>query len=246
MQHYPKIIVKIVMPRNRFFMFLVFLLVCAARIGFAAQDGSKNPDDSKESSIVTSTETHLRFASDGSSVKTQTTSIKVLSEAGVHAWGVLAFGYAAENEHVDVHFVRVHKADDSTVSTPAESVLDLPSDVTRVAPMYSDLKQKQIPVKALGVGDTLEFEIAYVEDKPLVPGQFWYSYNFTRAVVVLKEIPNGRARGQPKVDSRSLCGPIQPQRGKWVVCDLFRGCQRRDREPILLGSCIARWSARAV
>ena len=89
---------------------------------------------------------------------------------------------------MDIHFVRVHKADGATVSTPAVNVLDLPSEVTREAPMYSDLKQKQIPVKALGVGDTLEFEIAYVEDKPLVPGQFWYSYSFTRNLVVLKEL----------------------------------------------------------
>ena len=176
------------MLRNKIFMVLVLHLVFATRIGFAAQEGSKHPDYSKESSIVTSTETHLRFAADGTSVRTQITSIKVLSEAGVHNWGVLSFAYAAENEHVDVHFVRVHKADGSTVATPSANVLDLPSDVTRVAPMYSDLKQKQIPVKALGVGDTLEFEIAYVEDKPLVPGQFWYSYNFTRGVVVLKEI----------------------------------------------------------
>jgi tetratricopeptide (TPR) repeat protein len=187
-------------------MFLVFLLACTARIGFAAQDVTKNPDYTKESSIVTSTETHLRFAADGSSVRTQTTSIKVLSEAGVRTWGVLVFSYAAENEHVDVHFVRVHKADGSTVATPAESVLDLPSDVTRVAPMYSDLKQKQIPVKALGVGDTLEFEIAYVEDKPLVPGQFWYSYNFTRSLVVLKEILELRVPRdkQPRIANADL------------------------------------------
>jgi tetratricopeptide (TPR) repeat protein len=150
--------------------------------------------------------THLRFAADGSSVKTQATSIKVLSEAGVHTWGVLAFAYAAENEHIDVHFVRVHKADGSNIATPAQSVLDLPSDVTRVAPMYSDLKQKQIPVKALGVGDTLEFEIAYVEDKPLVPGQFWYSYNFTRNLVVLKEILELRVPRdkQPRIANADL------------------------------------------
>jgi hypothetical protein len=83
------------MPRNKFFIVLFLYLACAARIGFAGQDGSKDPDYSKESSIVTSTETHLHFAADGTSVRTQTTSIKVLSEAGVHTWGVLAFGYAS-------------------------------------------------------------------------------------------------------------------------------------------------------
>jgi tetratricopeptide (TPR) repeat protein len=139
-------------------------------------------------------------------VRTQTTSIKVLSDAGARAWGVLAFGYASENEHVDVHYVRVHKADGSTVATPAENVLDLPSEVTRVAPMYSDLKQKQIPVKALGVGDTLEFEIAFIEDRPMVPGQFWYAYNFTRNLVVLRELLEVRVprNKQPKIVNADL------------------------------------------
>ena len=176
------------MPPAKLFVPLFCLLALAARSGFASQDESKTPDYSKESAIITSTETHLRYAADGTSVRTQTTSIKVLSDAGARAWGVLAFGYASETEHVDVHYVRVHKVYGATVTTPAENILDLPSDVTRVAPMYSDLKQKQIPVKALGVGDTLEFEIAFIEDRPLVPGQFWYAYNFTRNLVVLKEL----------------------------------------------------------
>jgi tetratricopeptide (TPR) repeat protein/transglutaminase-like putative cysteine protease len=185
-------------------MFLLPAFV--AHMGLAAQDGSKKPDYSKESSIVNSTETHLRFAVSGTSVRTQTTSIKVLSDAGVRTWGVLAFAYASENERVDVHFVRVLKADGTTIATPAENVLDLPSEVTREAPVYSDLKQKQIPVKALGVGDTLEFEVAYVEDKPLVPGQFWYSYNFTRDTVVLKEVLELRVprEKQPKIANADL------------------------------------------
>ena len=169
----------------------IFFLLSIPPCGFAGQDAPKKadpaPDYSKESSIILSEQTPLRFSADGSSVRTQTTSVKMLSEAGVKEWGVLGAAYASENEHLDVHYVRVHKADGATVVTPAANVLDLPSGVTREAPMYSDLKQKQIPVKALGVGDTLEYELAFVEDKPLVPGQFWYSFNFTRNAVVLKE-----------------------------------------------------------
>jgi tetratricopeptide (TPR) repeat protein len=179
------------MLRKSAFAAPIFFLLSTTLSGFAGQDAPKKadpaPDYSKESSIILSAQTHLRFSADGSSVRTQTTSVKMLSEAGVKEWGVLGAAYASENEHLDVHYVRVHKADGATVVTPAANVLDLPSDVTREAPMYSDLKQKQIPVKALGVGDTLEFELAFVEDKPLVPGQFWYSFNFTRNTVVLKE-----------------------------------------------------------
>jgi tetratricopeptide (TPR) repeat protein len=208
------IAVKIGMPLNKFFIALFLLPGFAAHIGFAAQDESKKPDYSRESCIVTRTETRLRFAADGTSERTQTTSIKMLSEAGVRTWGVLAFVYASENERVDVHFVRVRKADGSTVATPPENVLDLPSEVTREAPLYSDLKQKQIPVKALGVGDMLEFEVAYVEDKPLVPGQFWYSYNFTRNFVVLKEVLELRVPQdkQPRISNADL-KPVMTEDG---------------------------------
>jgi len=198
--------VEVVMPRNRISFTLWLLFACSTGFVFAAQNEPKKPDYSKESAIVTSTETHLRYAADGTSVRTQGTSVKVLSEAGVRAWGVLAFGYADGSEHLDIHYVRVRKTNGTTVSTPLENVLDLPSDVTRAAPMYSDLKQKQIPVKALGVGDTLEFEIAYTEDKPLVPGQFWYSYPITQGMVVLKEtvelrVPHDK---QPKIADAGL------------------------------------------
>jgi tetratricopeptide (TPR) repeat protein len=176
------------MPKNRVSVAAFFCAALAVQVALAANDDPTKPDYSKESFIISDLQTHLHFRADGASVRTQTTSIKLLSEAGVRFWGVLAFPYAAENERIDIHFVRVHKADGSVVATPAENVLDLPSDVTRVAPMYSDLKQKQVPVKALGVGDTLEFEVAFIEDKPLVPGQFWFSYNFTRNAVVLKEV----------------------------------------------------------
>ena len=100
----------------------------------------------------------------------------------------------------------MRKADGSTVVTPPANVLDLPSSITREAPMYSDLKQKQIPVKALGVGDTLEFELAYINDKPLVPGQFWFSYTFTRKSVVLQEVLEIRVprNMQPKIANVDL------------------------------------------
>ena len=173
-------------------LLLSCLSVFSGPFGFCLQEVQKlspsSPDYTKEAFVVASTETRIQFAADGTYARTQTTSVRVQSEAGIQAWGVLAFGYAADNEHVDVHYVRVRKADGSTVITPATNVLELPSDVTRAAPMYSDLKQKQVPVKALGVGDTLEFEVAYVEDKPLIPGQFWFTYNFNRSSVVLNEV----------------------------------------------------------
>ena len=178
----------------------------ASTVAPAPASSQQAPDYSKEAFLVLSSESHVRFLDDGRSQQTQTTRVKMLSDAALRTWGVLAFDYASENEHLDVHYVRVLKADGVTVNTPAGNIMDLPSDVTRQAPMYSDLKQKQIPVKSLGVGDTLEFEVSHVEDKPLVPGQFWFVYSFTRSSVVLREllevrVPRDR---QPKVVSAEL------------------------------------------
>jgi hypothetical protein len=95
------------MPRLRFLIASLCLLVLARTYGFSAQKASQkaasDPDYSKEAFVITSTQTHVRFSSDGSSIRMQTTSVKVLSEAGVEDWGVLEFPFASDNEHVDVH-----------------------------------------------------------------------------------------------------------------------------------------------
>lgn len=181
--------------------FLFTILLVASRPGFAAAEESKKADYSKEAYIITATETHVRFAATGASQRTQRTSVKVLSEAGLTAWGVISAAYAADNQHIEFRYVRVRKSDGTVVETPLASVLDQPSEASRTAPMYSDIRQKQIPVKALGVGDTLEFELSYVEDKPLVPGQFWFSYSFDHSAVVLREVLEIRVPRdhQPKI-----------------------------------------------
>ncbi len=56
-------------------------------------------------------------------------------------------------------YVRVRKADGSIVETPDSSIRDLATEVAAAAPTYSDLRQKQVPVKALGVGDVLEYSV---------------------------------------------------------------------------------------
>ena len=67
------------------------------------------------------------------------------------------------------------------VVTPENNVQDMPAEVTRSAPMYSDVHEKHVTVKALGVGDVLEYGVRYRTVKPQVPGQFWYEYNFAKS-----------------------------------------------------------------
>ena len=64
---------------------------------------------------------------------------------------MLAFPYLSANEQLEFDYVRVRKPDGSVVVTPDYNVLDMPAEVTRVAPMYSDIHEKHVTVKALGV-----------------------------------------------------------------------------------------------
>ena len=71
---------------------------------------------------------------------------------------------------------------DSVVVTPDYNVQDMPADVTRSAPMYSDIHQKHVAVKGLGVGDTLEYQVTFHTFKAEVPGHFWLEYSFEKTL----------------------------------------------------------------
>jgi len=91
----------------------------------------------------------------------------------------------------------VHKADGSTVLTPADNVQDLDAEITRSAPFYSDQREKHVAVKGLSKGDVLEYQARWRTTKPLIPGQFWFQYNFLHDGIVLAE------RLEIKVPSRA-------------------------------------------
>jgi len=142
---------------------------------------SANP--SNEAIILERHVTRASFEADGSSVRETTEVIRVQAEAGVKALAVLTFPYTSVDQSVDVDYVRVRKLDGTVVVTPPSNIQDMPADVTRVAPMYSDLHEKHITVKALGVGDTLESRIRVRTSKSQVPGQFWFNYTFVRDLI---------------------------------------------------------------
>ena len=52
--------------------------------------------------------------------------------------------------------------------------------------MYSDIHEKHVTVKALGVGDVPNL-VRYRTIKPEVPGHFWYEDTFTKAYIVKDE-----------------------------------------------------------
>ena len=189
---------------------LVILLTAAGVPGQAPSAGgakpNPTPDYSKEAFSIEKLRTVARFENDGTSSRTVMGEVRVRSEAGVQQWGVLSTGYSSANEQVEIGYVRVRKADGTVVETPADSAQDVTSEVMRAAPMYSDYHEKHLAVKGLGVGDVLEYQVTTRLLKPLIPGQFWFAFDFEKANIALDEelevnVPEDR---QVKVKSLDL------------------------------------------
>ena len=137
--------------------------------------------------VIEEMSSRIAFDNDGNFTREQTSRVRVQTDAGVQQWGLLKFPFQSATQTVEIDFVRVRKADGSTLITPPDNVQDLDSEITRNAPFYSDLREKHVAVKGLGKGDILEYEAHWRTTKPLIPGQFWFQYNFHHEGVVLDE-----------------------------------------------------------
>jgi len=155
-------------------------------------------DYSQEAAVIEQYSCKEKFENDGTYSVEQTGRVKLQSEAGLQRYGVLTLSYPSATSSFEIGYVRVRKPDGSVVETPAENVQDMPAEITRQAPFYSDLHEKHIAVKGLSAGDTLEYRVVEHVTKPLAPGQFWTAYRFTDDVIVLDEefevsVPHDRA-----------------------------------------------------
>jgi tetratricopeptide (TPR) repeat protein len=138
-----------------------------------------------EAAVVQRDDVVYRYDTDGTGVKTQTTVLRVQSSAALQTFAVLAFPYASGTQSLEIVYARVRKPDGTVVETPAGDAQDLPARVTQLAPMYSDLHLKQLPVRSLAVGDTLEFETKLTQKLAEVTGEFWNAENFGAGLVYL-------------------------------------------------------------
>jgi len=154
---------------------------------FAQQPAAVKPDYSAENFVIEELSNNVTFLEDGTGQEEFTARVRIQSQAGVQQFGVLDFPYKSENERLDIVYVRVKKPTGAITVTPASNAQDSPAAVSRAAPTYSDSREKQIPVKALGVDDVLEWRILNVHVKPEALGQFWYSREFVRDAIVLQE-----------------------------------------------------------
>jgi len=83
--------------------------------------------------------TKVAFEADGTGTVDTTVALRIHSAAAVQQFAVLKFSYTSYNQSVEVDYVRVRKPDDTVTVTPEYSIQDMPADVTRLAPMYSDV-----------------------------------------------------------------------------------------------------------
>jgi tetratricopeptide (TPR) repeat protein/transglutaminase-like putative cysteine protease len=170
---------------------LLFAAIPLSSLPAQVKDGGKPApaaqDFSKEAYVIEKLNTRIVAEEDGSDTRESTAEIKILADAGVKAFAVLSFPYTSANEVVDVDYVRVRKPDGTIVKTPDYNIQDMPGEVTRSAPMYSDLHEKHIAVKGLAVGDVLEYLVRYRVVKPQVPGHFWFEDSIIKDAIVKEE-----------------------------------------------------------
>jgi tetratricopeptide (TPR) repeat protein len=159
---------------------------------------AKKPDYSQEAFVIEQSITKTVFENDGTSTREAGTKVRIQSDAGVQRFGVLTFPYQSATESLEIDYVRLQKPDGTLLPTPTDTAQDMPTEITRRAPFYSDLREKQVAVKGLSVGDVLDFHAHWRTTKPLAVGQFWYTYNFANDSILLQEqlqisVPSERA-----------------------------------------------------
>jgi len=226
-----------------FSAFLICLPVAAQKKPAASSSATSAPakntatpvktsaDYPQEAYVVEKFRTAYRFEADGTGTREIYARIKVQSEAGVNLWGQLVQGYNSANERVEYSYVRVLKSDGRTVTADSSAIQDLTPPFERVAPVYTDFRQKQVTVPGLTPGDTLEYDVVTTTFKPLAPGQFWMEYDFDKSDIVLDEelevnVPKDR---KPKVKTHPGNDPkISEENGRTVYRWTSSHLERED------------------
>jgi tetratricopeptide (TPR) repeat protein len=131
-----------------------------------------------------------KMHADGTGERDMLVKMRIQSDGAAQQFGVMSFAYASAYETPEIKVMRVHKADGTIVDTPGSDAVDMPTEVSRQAPLYSDLKEKHLPVRSLARGDTLEYEVDTKITKAEAQGQFWGASHITPpgTIIVLDEV----------------------------------------------------------
>ncbi len=152
----------------------------------ASEPSSAKPDYSNEAFVDEDDSTKISVENDGTGTRETSVRIRLQSDAAVQRYGVLTFPYQSAVENVEIVHIRVGKPDGTVIETPKENTQDMPAAITQEAPFYSDLREKHVSAKGLGVGDVLESDAVWHVTKPLAAGQFWLSFDSPADMIVLR------------------------------------------------------------
>lgn len=145
------------------------------------------PEYAAEAAVLLDRQSITTMQADGTGVTETSFSVRLQSDASVRAFSVISVPFAGASQHVDFVYARVRHPDGKVIETPIGDALEQPTEVTRDAPFYSDLKQKQLPIRSLQLGDILEWKVRTVRSVPEAPGQFWGQDTFTTDGIALAE-----------------------------------------------------------
>lgn len=211
------------------FLFIINQFIPGLHAQEKANPGpSANSEYASESHIVEKSTVLWKFQSDGTNRHEISASIRVQSSVAVQRFGILTFQYEKSYETMEVDYVRVRKPDGSVVTTPPDDIQDTPAKVAQLAPYYTDQREKQVPVKGLAIGDTVEFKCSWQQTKTVVPGQFWLSFQFSRDEIILEQkveikVPRERT---VKVKSPEFLPKVSEEGGQriytWNRANLFK------------------------
>lgn len=177
------------LKRNLYAFSTLMLFALAFPHGGAGQatgDSAAKPDYSKEPYVIERSSATTEFRSDGTYTAVYSQRTLIQSQAALQQFGVLKLAYPSANASLEITRIRVIKPDGRMVDTPSESIMEMPAEVTRDAPFYSDVKEKHVAVRGLEIGDEFEYECTEDVHTPMDPGQFWWDYRFFEGGIVLE------------------------------------------------------------
>jgi tetratricopeptide (TPR) repeat protein len=166
----------------------IALIFCSSLqlLNAQAQPGKAAPfDRSQEAVTIGEITKSVRFENDGTTQETVHERVKIQNEAGLKQYGIITFGFTATSDF-KIDMVEVHKKNGTIVKAGPENIQESSPEISRTAPVYSDLRQKEVTVPGLAVGDEVIFQYTSRE-KSLIPGQFWFQHSFRKNAVVLAE-----------------------------------------------------------
>ena len=143
---------------------------------------------SAEPYVIDSSATVVSMHADGTGTRLQTFAVHIQSDSALRSFGIVSIAYPRSSESAEFVYARARHADGTIQPTPTSDAIEQPAPVTREAPFYSDIQVKQLPIKNLSVGDTLEWQARTTIQHPEVPGQFWGQETVTDGVVSRNEV----------------------------------------------------------